>query len=203
MAPAGDDLQHWDVLPSPPMREELNLYHADLYRPPAIGTPDPITLVGQPDTGSRRFRTSARIIPTVLAMGIVGMGWADPHVVWMIVIGVVTASIVPALLVIDGRRRMWKQPRLEVNGEEFTVTDVEGVTHKVAWSDVERLHLASVNEEGTETVHLTWGSSGAGVVTTANVGNTLDLADVRTAIQTRLPPGLELQSGPRRAAELG
>jgi hypothetical protein len=98
---------------------------------------------------------------------------------------------------------MWKQPRLEVNGEEFTVTDVEGVTHKVAWSDVERLHLASVNEEGTETVHLTWGSSGAGVVTTANVGNTLDLADVRTAIQTRLPPGLELQSGPRRAAELG
>jgi len=203
MPSPGDGPQTWDVLPSPASRDDLSLYRPDLYRPPAEGDRDPILLVGEPDKPGRRFRTSARAIPSVLALGLSGVSMAHSNVFWMVVIGVVVSVIIASTLVVASRRPVWTTPRLEINAETMTVTDVAGVTRVVAWSDVSRLHLATVAQPDSDLLLLTWVSATDGEGTSVSLGNTLDLQRVRVAIQDRLPRRVELEVGPGRAVKLG
>jgi hypothetical protein len=123
---------------------------------------------------------------------------AAPNVFWMVVIGVLVAAILVWMFVLIVPRPLWGPPRLQVNTETLTVTDVAGVTSSVPWEEVGRLRI-SLFDSDVEEVHLIWISPGGAADSTANLGNTLDVDDVRAAIEARIPPGPELIAGPRRA----
>lgn len=202
MPPSGDVPEHWEVLPSPILGEELAPARPDLYRPPAEGDPDPITVVGEPDRPGRRFRgILLRVAPLMLVLCLLVEMVAAVNMFWMVVVGVIVAAVLVRVLVLAARRPLWKQPRLQVSSETFTVTDVGGLTRSVAWTDVGRLRLTVVFDGDVDGVHLSWVSPGGGTDLTANLGNTLDINDVRTAIEARIPQGPEFIMGPRRAAK--
>jgi hypothetical protein len=198
----GDDTRTWDVLPSPTLSEPPALALPDLYQPPAEGDPDPITVVGEPDRPGRRFRGLLfRVAPLMLLLCLLLEVVAAFNMVWMVIIGVIVAAFLVWTLVLAARRPVWTPPRLELNSETFTVTDVEGVTRSVAWTDVGRLRLTVVFDGDVDGVHLTWISPGGGADSSANLGNTLKLDAVSAAIKSRIPHGPEFIVGPRRAVK--
>ena len=192
MPPSGDDPQTWEVWRSPASRNQV-----DRYRPPAKGRPDPVTLVGGPDKPLRRFKR----LFWVAAMGVPYLAllktWVAPSIGLPIAI-CLGISLLASIIVVAKRHPVWQPPEVTVNGENLTVTDVAGITRTAAWSDVDRLVLAPVVVGFTDELHLTWVlSDGTGLTT--NLGNTLDLHEVQSAIESRAPEGLKIQVLPRRA----
>lgn len=190
MPTVGEDPPTWEVLRSSSMRDEV-----DRYRPPPLGKPDPLTLVGRPDKLIRRIGMPLWVASTCAPFVGVVVSWMPAAFRVLTVAGVV-ASVLVAVLVVATTRRAWKAPEVTVNGEQLTASDVAGVTRTVAWSDVTRLVLSSASAGFTEEVHLTWLSAdGAGV--TMNLGNTLGMHDLAQAFGTRLPEGAALEVVPR------
>jgi hypothetical protein len=198
MPPSGDDPQTWDVWQRPVGKDEL-----DRYRPPAKDRPDPITLTGQPDKRRRRYRRAARVATLAISFGLSLATMGLRNVTWDVSIAGVVVLLVLGAILIARQAPVWKQPEITVNGENLTVTDVTGVTRTVAWSDIERVHLASFVVGFTEELHLTVVFAGDGEEVAANLGDTLGIHEARKAIAARVPDGLELRVGPRRAVELG
>jgi hypothetical protein len=57
----------------------------------------------------------------------------------------------------------------------------------------------AVNVLEGEEMLLTWTSMASGSATTVSLGRTLDLHEVRQAIEARMPVGVHLVVGPQRA----
>lgn len=111
----------------------------------------------------------------------------------------VVVAVTVGLIVVINRSKISPRTKLKVDTEAFEVLDVTGATHTVLWSEVDRLYLSCVNDETDSEVRLTWFNKRDWVETTADLGSQVDLAEVREAIQDRIPVDVVLQLHPQRA----
>jgi hypothetical protein len=112
----------------------------------------------------------------------------------------VLGSVIIAGRLLTARRRGWKVPRLVTNVEGLSVTDVTGHVRDVAWADFRSPSLRWLKVGPDKVVQLQW-TDPAGLPISLNLGDTMDLVEVRRAIVTGAPENMELQGDPGRAAD--
>jgi hypothetical protein len=117
---------------------------------------------------------------------------------WYVVTAAVMVAIVLVRFVLIVRRPPAGRPEVTVNSEGLTVTDVHGITRRTAWSDAGNLYLGLYSPRKVRELYVTWvESTGEHVVN--NLGDALDLEEVRSALLARAPESVSLRLGARRA----
>ena len=190
MPPLGDDVPTWDVLPIPNREEEI-----DHYRPPAADRQDPVRLVGRAETGPEKAMPVLRSVFIALLVGSAMNSLGPRTVGWYVATGAVMVIIVLVRLALVLRHPSGRQPEVTVNCEGLTVTDVHGITRRTVWSDAGSLYIGWYSPRKVRELYLTWvDPTGEQVVN--NLGHSLDLEEVRTAILARAPESISLRLGP-------
>jgi hypothetical protein len=193
MPPLGDDAPTWDVLPIANRDEEI-----DRYRPPAADRRDPVRLVGRAETGPEKARHALRAVFIALLVGSPMASLGPRTVGWYVATGAVMMTIILVRLVFVLRHPSGGRPEVTVSSEGLTVTDVHGVTRRVAWSDAGNLFIGWYSPRQVRELYVTWvESTGEHIVN--NLGHSLDLEEVSTAVLSRAPENVSLRLGPQRA----
>jgi hypothetical protein len=192
---SGDESPEWEVLPSRALGDQVARY-----RPPASDRPDPITLVGKRDQPGRRFRgfVWGFFVTLTVLLGVLAK-LADTLIPYALVGSVIAFLVVLTIVAI--RRPLWKRPKITVNGENLTATDVAGVTRTWAWSDLQRIDLVWTEISLTDELHLIMTSALGGQDVTVNLGEALNMDEVGDALTSRAPEGMNILIGPRRAID--
>ena len=206
MPALGDDPPMWDVLPNPNRDEGI-----DHYRPPASDRLDPVVLVGRADGGSEKATQVLRAVFLALLLGAPLASLGPRSVGWYVATGAMMITIVLGRLVLVLRQPPTYRPELTASSEGLTVTDIHGISRRTPWSDVGNLYLGWYSPRAERNTLLRWytprevrelyvtwvGQNGEQVVN--NLGDSLDLADVRSALAARAPETVNLRLGPQRA----
>jgi hypothetical protein len=130
---------------------------------------------------------------------------------WYVATGAVTMTIVLVRLVHVLRQPPGCRPELTVSSEGLAVTDIHGITRRSSWSNAGNLYMGwySRRAEGNplmrwytprevRELYVSWvDQSGEHVVN--NLGGSLDLEDVRSALAARAPETVNLRLGPQPA----
>lgn len=206
MPPLGDDSPTWDVLPIPNRDEGI-----DRYRPPAADRLDPVVLVGRADNGSEKATQVLRAVFLALLLGAPLASLGPRSVGWYVATGAVMMTIVLVRLVLVLRQPPGCRPELTVSSEGLTMTDIHGTTRRTSWSDAGNLYMGwySPRAEGNPLIrwytprevrelYVTWVDQGGEHVVN-NLGDSLDLEDVRSALAARAPETVNLRLGARRS----
>ena len=185
----------WDVLPNPAIRELAP------YSPAPTDRPDPVELVGGPDSPGRRFRGYGWILFLGIPMALlVAAAASDVSVPVIFAAGIaLLIAFVARVVYIAVRVPRWTRPQVSVNGESFAVTDVTGTRRTAAWADIGAIYVTSVSEGLTDELRMRWIEAASDVEVTACLGDTLDFGAVCEALSAHAPQGLEVQGGPQRA----
>ncbi len=118
---------------------------------------------------------------------------------WLVVTGLIVAGYAVGLVTYKpSRRTPWSAPIVVVNREGMTVTDVAPMTSTGTWAELGKLRARSYERGGTVEIHLSWVTPGGRYVT-ANLGDTIDLTELRRAILTQAPPSMTFRLGARGA----
>lgn len=182
MTPGSDDLPTWEVVPNFRERSGIPLYQA-----PPSGSPDARVVEGH-RPHMPPFVPALFALPMSISMSLVG-----PIIVRLAVgISVIIVGLT-ATAIITARRRAWKIPRVVTTSEGVTVTDIHGEVRSAQWSDVRSPSLLRQKVGRDEVVQLEW-TTPAGEHVALNLGDTMDLVEVRHAITARAPSTLELRS---------
>ncbi len=202
----GDDPATWDVRPNPYADEGI-----DRYRPPAADRLDPVVLVGRADNGSEKATQVMRAVLLALLVGAPLASLGPRSVGWYVATGAVMMTIVLVRLVLVLRQPPGCRPELTASSEGLTVTDIHGITRRTSWSDAGNLYMGWYSPRAERNplmrwytprevreLYVTWVDQ-AGEHVVNNLGASLDLEDVRSALESQIPAGLRLQVGPRRA----
>jgi len=197
MPPLGDDAPAWDVLPISHRDKEI-----DRYRPPETDRLDPVRLVGRPETRADKAMDLCRTVFVALLVGGPLASLGPRTVGWYVVTGAVMVAIVLVRLVRMLHRHSGGRPEVTVSSEGLTVTDVYGVTRRVAWSDAGNLFIGWYSPRRIRELYVTWvESTGEHIVN--NLGHSLDLEEVSTAVLSRAPENVSLRLGPQRGRAHG
>jgi hypothetical protein len=191
MGAEGPTESQWEVLGLDRPRDGLVPY-----RPPAHDSSDGITFHGEAKVlGSRDWSRLATGIYLAVATGF--FCWmALREVEWLFGAGIIALTGVASILMNKPEKRIaWLAPTVTVDREGMAVSDVEGVAHSATWSELGGLSTLSEDK----VVHLTWVTP-EGVYMTVNLGDTIDLWDLRRAITNRAPNTTTLHFGAHEAA---
>ncbi len=196
MPPLGDDPPTWDVLPI--SNQETGI---DPYRPPAQDRLDPVMLVGRAETRAEKLRDlgGAGFVALLVGGPLASLGPRTTQS--FAATGALMAAIVLVRLVRVVRRPSSGRPEVTASSEGLTVTDVHGVTRRVAWSDADNLFIGWYSPRQVRELYMTWvESTGEHVVN--NLGHSLDLEGVSAVLLSRAPENVALRVGPQRAQGL-
>lgn len=183
MTPAADDLSRWEVVPNFLDRTGIPLYQA-----PSSGSPDARVVEGNRSWKPAHVAVLLALPYSSFAFSVLG----HTVVAGAVAIAIALAGVVAAVM-IAARRRALKVPRVVTTTEGLAVTDIRGQVRSAPWSDVGSLSLLRQKSARGEVVQLAW-STMAGEHITLDLGDTIDLVDVRHAITHRAPSTLELRS---------
>jgi hypothetical protein len=181
---------HWEVLGLDRPRDGVVPYH-----PPARDSSDGITFHGEAKLlGDRDWTRLGTGIYGAVATGV--LGWmAFVQIEWLVAAGVILLTCVASILTHKPEKQIaWRAPTVTVDREGMAVFDVEGVAHSATWSEFG--DLSTLSED--KVVHLTWVTP-EGVHMTVNLGDTIDLWDLRRAITSRAPKTTTLHFGAHEA----
>lgn len=206
MPPPGDDSPAWDVLPNPHGDEGI-----DHYRPPAADRLDPIVLVGRADGGSERAMQVLRAVFLSLLLGAPLASLGPRTVGWYVATGAMMATVVLVRLVLVLRQPPTCRPEITASSEGLAVTDVHGITRRTPWSGAGNLYMGWYSPRAERNplrrwytprevreLYVTWMDQNREQVVN-NLGDSLDLEDVRSALAARAPETVNLRLGPQRA----
>ncbi len=174
----------WEVVPNFLDRTGIPVYQA-----PASGSPDPRVVEGK--RPSRRVLVSALLAVTYggfACFSVLGHTVAAGAVAVAIVVAGVAVTAMLAI-----RRRAWKIPRVVTTREGIAVTDIHGQVQSAPWSDVGSPSLLRQKVATSEVLQLAWTDPAVERIR-LNLGDTMDLVDVRHAITARAPRTLKLRA---------
>jgi hypothetical protein len=168
-------------------------------------------LAGRGDNGSEKTTQVLRAVFLALFVGAPLASLGPRDVGWYVATGALMMTIVLVRLVLVLRRPPGYPPELTVSSEGLTLTDVHGVTRMTSWSDAGNLYMGWYSPRAEHNPLLRWYTprevrelyvtwvdrNGEQVVN--NLGNSLDLEDVRSALAARAPETVNLRLGPQRA----
>ena len=191
--PPTDGEPTWEVLPLPHQGTEI-----DRYRPPAKDRLDPVVIVGRAETQTQRLQgvTSAGVVALLVGGALSNLG--SRNALSYVVVGAVMVAIVSVRLVQVLRRPLRCRPEITASAEGLSATDVHGITRTATWSSIDNLYLGWYSNRRVRELYLTWiEPSGTHVV--VNLGDSLDLMDVRRTVLARAPEGVSFRLGAPRA----
>jgi hypothetical protein len=190
--PPIDDEPTWEVLPVPHQGTEI-----DRYRPPAKDRLDPVVIVGRAETQAQRLHgvTSAAVVALLIGGPLASLG--PRNALSYVAVGAVMVAIVSVRLVQVLRRPLGCRPEVTVSAEGLSAIDAHGITRTATWSDVGNLFIGWYSNRRVRELYVTWiEPSGTHVV--VNLGDSLDLMDVRRTLLARAPEGVNLRLGAQR-----
>lgn len=186
-----DEEPRWENVPN--FRDRTGI---PVYRAPAADSPDPTVVEGHKQPSIARS-------PAIL-MSVIWSGFLFSVLGRTILAGAVAVAAVAmtigATFILTAGRRAWKVPRLVATAEGLSVTDITGRTSVVTWTGFGSPSLR-MEEVGRNKVQVLEWTNASGERVSLNLGDTTDVAQVREAIVMRAPESMELQGGPRRAAD--
>jgi hypothetical protein len=194
MGAEGSTESQWEVLGWDHPREGLVPY-----RPPADDSSDGITFHGEAKVlGNRDWGRLGTAI-----YGAVGTGFfcwmASIRIEWLFGAVVILLTCVASILMNKPEKRIsWSAPEVTVDREGMAMSDVDGVAHSATWSELGDFCTLSIDTMYGKEVHLTWVTP-ENVHVTANLGDSINLWDLRRAITSRAPKTMTLHLGEHKA----
>ena len=190
--PPLDDEPTWELLPIPHEGTDI-----DRYRPPAKDRLDPVAIVGRAETRAQRLRGVLSAATVALLVGGPLASLGPRNTLWYEATGALMAAIVAVRLVQVLRRPLGFRPEVTAGAEGLNATDVHGITRTTTWSDAGDLYVGWYTTRRVRELYLTWiEPSGTHIV--VNLGDSMDLMDVRRTLLARAPEGVNVRLGARR-----
>ena len=187
MGAEGQTEPHWEVL-----GESRRLDGIVAYRPPAHDSSDAVTLHGEAKVvGSRDWTRLATGIYGAVCTA--GFCWAAfTEIEWLVGAIIIPLGCLASILMHKPQKRLsWRPPSVAVDSEGITAKTVDGLTYSGTWPDLKNLRVRSIEWEHGTVVRMSWTRpSEARIV--ADLGDTIDVHDLRQAISSRAPMTMTL-----------